>query len=269
MGVHSPTLWDCQGSYEYLSQLDQVEIDFMERQSVALADVIISPSQYMLEWIAQEGWSLPTKCIIRQNILPKSARKSTLYSKGQFIKPNEFVFFGRLYTRKGLIVFCDALDYLAQNPTLAGLKVTFLGKSVVVDGQTSVDYIRWRAKRWPWRIHLLTDYDQTSAIEYLSGDGRLAVIASLVDNSPYTVLECLGAGIPFLASDIGGIPELIHPDDRDFVCFSPKPKELAYKLSQVALNGVPIARPAIPFEETEKAWLDCCLLYTSPSPRDS
>ena len=256
VGVHSPTLWDCQGSYEYLSQLDQVEIDFMERQSVALADVVISPSQYMLEWIAQEGWSLPAQCIIRQNISPKSARKSTLYSKGQFTKPNEFVFFGRLYTRKGLIVFCDALDYLAQNPTLAGLTVTFLGKSVVVDGQTSVDYIRRRAQRWPWRIHLLTDYDQTGAIEYLSGDGRLAVIASLVENSPYTVLECLGSGIPFLASDIGGIPELIHPDDRDYVCFSPKPKELAYKLSQAALNGVPIARPAIPFEETEKAWLD-------------
>jgi glycosyltransferase involved in cell wall biosynthesis len=256
VGVHSPTLWDCQGSYEYLNQLDQVEIDFMERQSVALADVVISPSMYMLDWLTQEEWSLPSQRIIRQNILPKNARKSTLYSKGQFTKPNEFVFFGRLYTRKGLIVFCDALDYLAQNPTLAGLTVSFLGKSVVVDGKTSIDYIRQRAQRWPWRIHLLTDYDQKSAIEYLSDDGRLAVIASLVENSPYTVLECLGAGIPFLASDIGGIPELIHPDDRDYICFMPKPKELAYKLRRAVLNGVPIARPAIPFEETEKAWLE-------------
>jgi glycosyltransferase involved in cell wall biosynthesis len=50
--------------------------------------------------------------------------------------------------------------------------------------------------------------DQAGAIEYLRGDGRLAVISSLADNFPNTVLECVGVGVPFLASDVGGIPEI-------------------------------------------------------------
>ena len=41
--------------------------------------------------------------------------------------------------------------------------------------------------------------------------GRVAVLPSLLENSPYGVLECLALRIPFLCSDVGGVPELIHP----------------------------------------------------------
>ena len=35
------------------------------------------------------------------------------------------------------------------------------------------------------------------------------MIPSLLDNSPNVVYECLEDGIPFLASDTGGIGELV------------------------------------------------------------
>ena len=39
------------------------------------------------------------------------------------------------------------------------------------------------------------------------------MISSLADNYPNTVLECVGAGVPLLASKVGGIPEIIDSAD--------------------------------------------------------
>jgi len=36
-------------------------------------------------------------------------------------------------------------------------------------------------------------------MDYMHTGSRLAVIPSLMENAPYTVLECLVAGIPFLS----------------------------------------------------------------------
>jgi len=49
---------------------------------------------------------------------------------------------------------------------------------------------------------------------------------SHVENSPYTVLECIGRGIPFLASSVGGTPELIRSDWRKAVLFQNSPEDL-------------------------------------------
>ena len=51
--------------------------------------------------------------------------------------------------------------------------------------------------------------------------GTLAVMPSLQDNSPNTVYECLEHGIPFIASNVGGVPELIAPEDHARVLFEP------------------------------------------------
>ncbi|MEM4655316.1 MAG: glycosyltransferase [Thermosphaera sp.] len=256
VGIHSPTLWERQGSHEYLNQLDQVEIDFMERQCVALADVVISPSQYMLDWVSSEGWELPPNSIIRQNILPKNLRKVNIEKIGSRITPREIIFFGRLYTRKGLVLFCDALDLVTSRTSVGLEKVSFLGKSVEVDGLPSEEYIHKRAKRWPWKVNIITNLDQQEALQYIHSSEGLVIIASLMENSPYTILECLGAGIPFLTSNVGGIPELIHENDRDAVCFTPKASHLSEKIVQALKEGVLPAKPAIPFEETERSWLE-------------
>jgi hypothetical protein len=65
----------------------------------------------------------------------------------------ELVFFGRLEVRKGIVLFCDALDLLASgasggDSSLAGLKVTFLGSDRNnVGAVNGGDYARQRARR--------------------------------------------------------------------------------------------------------------------------
>jgi glycosyltransferase involved in cell wall biosynthesis len=42
--------------------------------------------------------------------------------------------------------------------------------------------------------------------------GRLLVVPSRADSLPYVVIEAGGAGIPIVASCVGGIPEILGPD---------------------------------------------------------
>ena len=102
----------------------------MERQCVALADVVLSPSQYMLRWMQSRGWTLPAVCYVQQNIpLPelKTSGRVTIRGEGEQ-RASELVFFGKLEERKGIGLFCDALD-LRAGRNLRGFSVTFLERA--------------------------------------------------------------------------------------------------------------------------------------------
>jgi GT2 family glycosyltransferase len=83
----------------------------------------------------------------------------------------------------------------------------------------------------------------------------LAVVSSLADNFPNTALECVGAGVPLLASNVGGIPEIIDPADRENVCFEPRPDVLAERIRGALENGAYSARPSASFADTEGKWV--------------
>jgi glycosyltransferase involved in cell wall biosynthesis/GT2 family glycosyltransferase len=255
VGTHGPTFWVKEGSQDYIRNLGELEIDFMERSSVANADVVVSPSQYLLGWMQQNGWELPERTYVLPYVLPQAAKNGSVGSSPRRTPVREIVFFGRLELRKGLKLFCDALDELFADPNHPEFEVTFLGKETQIYGRSSVGFICDRSKKWPIKWRILSNLHQRSAIDYLRGDGRLALIASLADNYPNTVLECVGAGVPLLASEVGGIPEIVSPGDREAVCFKPDPSVLATRLRDVLQNGAASAHPSAPFADVEREWV--------------
>jgi O-antigen biosynthesis protein len=258
IGAHSPISWIREQNNEAPYSPDELEMDFMERQCVALADVVISPSQYMLRWMQTRGWTLPVASYVQQNITPPelTAVASLAKRRSELQRPTEIVFFGKLEERKGLGLFCNALDRLAGSD-LSGIRVTFLGKEGRVSGLDAATYIRAHAEHWSFSCRVLTDYGHEAAMRFLLEDaGRIAIIPSLEDNLPNTVLECLAGNIPFLASAGGGIPELIAARDLGKVTFAPNVRELADRLTRALQDGVPVARPAIDAEENKQRWID-------------
>jgi glycosyltransferase involved in cell wall biosynthesis/GT2 family glycosyltransferase len=255
VGTHGPTFWVKEGSQDYIRNLGELEIDFMERVSVSAADIVVSPSQYLLNWMQQNGWELPEQTYVAPYVLPKTvlSEGAAAHQKRKDIR--EIVFFGRLEIRKGLKLFCDAVDELCAESASRKFEVTFLGKETQIYGRSSIGYISDRSKAWsvPW--HIVSNKYQKAAIEYLQGDGRLAVVSSLADNFPNTALECVGAGVPLLASNVGGIPEIIDPADRENVCFEPRPDVLAQRIRSALENGAYSARPSASFADTEGKWV--------------
>src|SRR5436190_4849244 len=106
--THGPTLWSRLSNSEYVTQVEDLELDDMERFSVRMADVTVSPSQYLFGWMQKQGWELPANSFVQQYIQPASARPPEKAAGRTQVK--ELVFFGRLEVRKGLVLFCDALD---------------------------------------------------------------------------------------------------------------------------------------------------------------
>ena len=254
--AHGPTFWVKEGSQDYIRNLGELEIDYMERVSISAADIVTSPSQYLLRWMQENGWELPERTYVAPYILPQGLLSEAPAPSARRKDVHEIMFFGRLEIRKGLKLFCDAVDELCADRAKRKFEVTFLGKETQIYGRSSIGYISDRSKAWtvPWRIQ--SSKYQGAAIEYLRGAGRLAVISSLSDNYPNTVLECVGAGIPLLASNVGGIPEIIHASDLEKVCFEPRPDVLAERLRGALELGAFSARPSASFAGTARQWID-------------
>ncbi len=256
ISTHGPTFWVKESSQDFLGNLGELEIDYLERVSVSAADSLTSPSRYLLGWMLSKGWELPPEVYIAPYILPENITHDDRQIATVHRGIREFVFFGRLELRKGLKLFCDAIDELSLAYPEGGFEVTFLGKETMMFGRSSIGYISDRSRKWtmPWRV--VANRGQAGAMEYLRKPGRLAVISSLVDNYPNTVLECIGGGIPFIASAVGGIPEIIAAEDHPNVCFEPKSHRLAARLRQVLEQGAYTARPASRLSHTEASWVN-------------
>jgi O-antigen biosynthesis protein len=252
--THGPTLWHKLSNGEYLDNPMDLEMDYLERQSVEMADVLVSPSLYLLNWMKERKWRLPKNIYLQQYVMPHSARPLTNAEDEKIHVVKEIVFFGRLEERKGLTLFCDAMDRLAGNPKYRDIRLTFLGKLSAINYIPSPDYIADRSKKWPWKYQIIHDKDQPGAIDYLRGQACMAVMPSLADNLPNTVLECLGARIPFLASNAGGIPEMIAAEDVERVTFRLRADEFAEKIEIALEKGLRPAKPAVDIQDNERAW---------------
>ncbi|MFT5351422.1 MAG: glycosyltransferase involved in cell wall biosynthesis [Gammaproteobacteria bacterium] len=250
----SPTLWNMEGNSELVKDPGVLIGAYMERKSVELADVVVSGSKYMLQWMLEKGYQLPDKHVyVQPNIMPDVATAQIKNEKQGLQEIDEIVFFGRLEPRKGLHLFCDAINRLKLD-ILKPFKVTFLGKHTLKYG--SKDLIELSAEKWsfPWQI--VDDLGQPAAINYLSQPGRLAVMPSMMDNSPFGVYECLYNRIPFITSNIGGGPELIAEQDRESVLFNLRPTILAKRLEEILTNGIEIASASYEFSQNNQTWLD-------------
>jgi glycosyltransferase involved in cell wall biosynthesis len=215
--LHSSSQWLREGNRQWMADPAEVEVDYCERYAFEHADVQLSPSRYMLEYARRIGWDVrPDARVLayphpRPDVIPAIAADGT----------PEIVFFGRLETRKGLEVFLKAVRDLPP-----GVPLTLLGKvNFLSDSRPATDLIRKEMRGR--RCKMLTRCNREQALAYLGAGNRLAVIPSLIDNSPFAVIECAINRIPFIASSAGGTPELLAaPEARARLLFEPTPRDL-------------------------------------------
>ena len=119
----------------------------------------------------------------------------------------DLVFVGELRTLKGVDVLIEAIALLAQE----GRKVT---ATIVGDGPNRAAFEAAAAK-----------HGLGSGIQFIGPKparaafalGRILVVPSRTESLPYIVLEAAAAGVPVIATNVGGIPEIFGPDANDLV----------------------------------------------------
>ena len=250
----SPTLWQAEGNRHFLTREQQLGWVFMERRSVELADTVICGSAHLLGWMRDAGYALPSRSFVWPNAFPApddSQRARSERASRDGVELEEVVFFGRLEPRKGLLLFIDALERLVRRGRAPG-RVTFLGGvSPRIDGP---GLIREASRGWPVEVKTLTGYGSREAVSYLSRPGRLAVIPSLLENSSMAVMECLQAGIPFVAASTGGTPELVAEADRGRALVEADHIALGERIAELSAGRLRAVRARWDFAGSLEVW---------------
>jgi glycosyltransferase involved in cell wall biosynthesis len=229
-----------------------------ERASVGLADAVVSPSAWLLDWMRAHGWPVPESATVIQYVRQAVALDETPARAPAGHQVRRLAFFGQLREGKGVRIFLAALDAIEPN-LLDGAEIVFLGSaSARWPPDEIVGALSRGVKDRVAGVRVETDLDRASALAELSRPGTLAVMPSLLDNSPNTVSECIEHGIPFVAAETGGIPELVAEEDRPRVLCRPTSADLAAALTR-ALSSRPAfeaARSAVEPGESLRRWLE-------------
>lgn len=219
--LHGTSSWQRDGNHRWPEGPSDLSLDFRERYAFENADVQMSPSRYMLDYVARQGWNVGDAVVAYPFPAPVVQRPRT-----DDQVPTELVFFGRLEMRKGLDLFLDAVDDLP-----AGVHVTFLGRDTVLpSGCSATEYIAHRLRGRSFEIR--TDLMREQALKYLAAENRLSVIASLSETFGFTVAECAVNGLPFIAAQAGGTSEVIpDPVVQEGLFFEPTSRDLRRSLN--------------------------------------
>lgn len=244
------------GNQEFPSETS-IEVDFYEKKQAELADIVVSPSYYLIEYLKKHSWKFPEHTYVIQNAMSLPQHHLDTDINRQSNKINELVFFGRIEPRKGTETFLTAVEMLGIDfITKYNIKITFLGS-----GEGQALKLRNKIKKSlilkNIEVNFIHNFGRDEAHKYLKNDNRIAVMPSTIENSPYTVLECIAKDIRFIASSVGGIPELIHPDYRDYVLFNPFPSSLSLKIRDIIefhkLPTTPV-KPTVSPDITKSLW---------------
>ena len=127
-----------------------------------------------------------------------------------------------LHPNKGLTFFIEALKtVIEKHPNVI---------AVLVGGGEQYEYIKSLIEKYGLSKQIfLTGYVE-AASEYLKAF-NVFVLPSIKEGLPYTIIEAGFAGLPVIATTVGGIPEIIE-DMKSGILIQPrKPAEIAHAIN--------------------------------------
>jgi glycosyltransferase involved in cell wall biosynthesis len=152
----------------------------------------------------------------------------------------DLVFIGELRHLKGVDVLIAAIAQLAR----AGRRLT---ATIVGDGP---DRAAFAAQAAP--LGETVRFASPLPARLAFARGRLLVVPSRAESLPYVVLEAAAAGMPLIASRVGGIPEIFGPDAA--VLFPPgDPTALARAISSALAQPQNLAATALRLQQRVRA----------------
>jgi glycosyltransferase involved in cell wall biosynthesis len=190
----------------------------MRRATLGEPDLVTAPSQHVIDVHHERGFF---KGIEAQRIRlgvngvadepPRSDHQAVLYV-------------GQHTESKGLDTLFAAAD------RLPGVTVHLCGTGPEADATEAA-----AAERTNVEYH---GFVSTDRLAELRQTVAAAVVPSIwMENSPMTIYESFAAGLPVVASDIGGIPELVTPGETGFL-FEPKDAvALAERIKRLLNDG--------------------------------
>lgn len=207
----------------------------LERRLLPLSDGLIFESVYSRRVFADKVGT--PSCPLA--VVPNGLGEADFAPLPPGPRPYDFVFVGELRRLKGVDVLIEALarvvDGCWQSGALAeraevygaeegGAKAPSLAptpsrkrlpRTLIVG--SGPDEAAFRALARERGLEGLIDFEPPMPARAAFARGRSLVVPSRAEAFPYIVLEAAAAGMPLLASDVGGIPEIVNGSGRDLL----------------------------------------------------
>ncbi|HLD28555.1 MAG TPA: glycosyltransferase family 4 protein [Patescibacteria group bacterium] len=163
------------------------------------------------------------------DFLPKEeARKKLLKNHQPYAINHKLIgTIANFYNNKGLNYFIEATRLLVdQNPNIVSV--------VIGDGELR-QYLKNLITNYSLENHFLLLGKHENASGYLKAFD-IYVSASVKEGLPYSIMEAMSAGLPIVATRVGGVPELIQDRENGLLAQSQNPEDLASKIKYLLDN---------------------------------
>jgi glycosyltransferase involved in cell wall biosynthesis len=188
----------------------------LRTRALRRARTIVVPSAYLAE--IATGWGLDRgRIVVLTNPAPVLEAVEP-----EPLPPGTFVFAGRLTAQKDLGVAIDAVA------TLPGARLVLVG-----DGPERDRLERHAAAVGVnGRVAFVGARPRPDVIRHLAG-ATAALLPSAWENLPHAAVEALAAGIPVVATAVGGVPEVVHDGENGLLVEPGSPELLAAAMRRV------------------------------------
>jgi glycosyltransferase involved in cell wall biosynthesis len=264
---HGPARVFAEAARKVPDTLGRFGEEVAQRACFELADAVVSPSEWLVSWLRDHHWPMRDSVRVIPNLWESTALEKTAAPVAAGSRIRRLAFFGQLREGKGIGVFLSSLRKV-DRALLDGIELVFLGHTRRWTLEQLKDALGADVVDRLASVRLETGLERAAAIEELEVLGTLAVMPSLLENSPYAVAECIEHRIPFLAANVGGTPELVADEDRARVLHPPTADSFAGALERAlaSATGIEPARPGRAPEESLTAWLEL-IEAVVPPPR--
>jgi glycosyltransferase involved in cell wall biosynthesis len=140
-----------------------------------------------------------------QRIIPNGLKLADFTAAEPHADATDFLFVGELRDIKGVHILLGAL---------AELKARHVTATIVGSGP---DAGKFQAMSSALGLDGLVHFAGALPIREALTLGRIMVVPSLAESFPYVVLEATAAGLPLIATDVGGIPEIVAEADTALI----------------------------------------------------
>lgn len=147
-------------------------------------------------------------------------------------RPPQIISVGRLVEKKGLSVLIEACDFLQQWGVSFNCQIVGTG-SLENELERQIEQLGLRGK-----VALIGARPQNEVFQLLQG-AAVFVAPYIIgkdgnrDGLPTVLLESIALGTPCVATDVTGIPELIHDGETGLIVPQNDPKQLALALQKM------------------------------------
>lgn len=187
-------------------------------------DVFIAPSSFMKKMMVKAGFSASNIEVLPNFIDNKDFMPR--YGGDRYI-----IYFGRLSKEKGVDVLLKAME------TIPNIRLLVIGS-----GPEEKNIKKFIKERKLGNIKLIGHLTKKELIPHIQ-NARFSVVPSIwPEVCPLAVLESFALGKPVIASNIGGLPELVKEGYRGFLFEPGNAKELAKKIKQLFFNSLLIEK---------------------------